>query len=106
MADFKSRLRALAAARNGNNGDEGDETPGVKARRAQLKAAALDVDPAAEAGAEYGRGTLGGSAAEPAHAQLRQAKSALNRQLRVQAGKPLYRGSEYIGDQPVEDNDK
>ena len=78
-----------------NNGD----SPGTAARRAQVRAAAQDVDPAAEARAESGGRVIGGSAGEPSHRALASAQRGLNRQLRTQQGKPLYKNGKFIGNQ-------
>lgn len=53
--------------------------PGVAFREQQLREASQDVDPAAEAKAEAGPGTIGGSAAEPSHMNLSTRRRALLR---------------------------
>lgn len=53
--------------------------PGVAFRRQQVKEAAQDVDPAAEAKAEAGPGTIGGGTFEPSHRNLSDKQRALKR---------------------------
>ena len=81
-------------------GGELRNTPGLEARRRQVRAAAQDVDPAAEAKAEAGM-VMGGSAGEPSHRELTSAVHGLNRQRRHAAGRPMYDAKgRFIGNTP------
>jgi hypothetical protein len=53
--------------------------PGVEFREQQVREAAQDVDPAAEAKAEDKMGVMGGSSDEPSHRNLASRRRALAR---------------------------
>lgn len=82
---------------NAFNGD-GPDTRGTAARRQQLADVQKDIEPAGEAEGVM-RGALGTMAARAAQ---HQAQAALNRQLRVQKGQSLYKGTKYVGGEPPE----